>query len=140
MGSPLTEDFSDNMNNIQSVQSDFMPSNADPIFDNLDTVTPQSSWAENAFETVSDTVAIDGIDSNVVSDVASVAYTINDENRYTSSDEIFFHATNIFYNYLRQIFFRYKICMKPNIFMSKYFSQTNLFICAAGGVGSPCTW
>ena len=75
MGSPLTEDFSDNMNNIQSVQSDFMPSNADPIFDNLDTVTPQSSWAENAFETVSDTVAIDGIDSNVVSDVASVAAT-----------------------------------------------------------------
>jgi len=82
MGSSLTEDFSDNMNNIQSVQSDFMPSNADPIFDNLDTVTPQSSWAENAFETVSDTVAIDGIDSNVVSDVASVAYTINDENRW----------------------------------------------------------
>ena len=94
MGSPLTEDFSDNMNNIQSVQSDFMPSNADPIFDNLDTVTPQSSWAENAFETVSDTVAIDGIDSNVdsnvVSDVASVAYTINDENRYNLKEKIFF--------------------------------------------------
>ena len=96
MGSLLTEDFSDNMNNIQSVQSDFMPSNADPIFDNLDTVTPQSSWAENAFETVSDTVAIDGIDSNVVSDVASVAYTINDENRYNLKEKIFFCAVNIF--------------------------------------------